>query len=288
MVVSSFAPAKINLSLQVLCKRQDGYHILNSLVVFADFGDTLELDITKPLGLSVEGMPLGIRGENLVLKAAHNLAQLEPQVKLGHFHLIKRLPIAAGLGGGSADAAAALRLLAEVNGLNLDHPNLFKAAQGTGADVPVCLTSKPRFMGGIGDELGSVLNLTPLFAVLVNPRVEVSTADVFRELNVPTHSSIQHASTKEAMPEFTTNRAELMRWLLTTQNDLQMPAAKLCPEIVRVLSALEVTYQPQIIRLSGSGATCFALYETHVASIEAAYRIETNYTDWWVKATILG
>ena len=287
MVVRSFAPAKINLSLQVLSKRQDGYHILNSLVVFADFGDTLELDNKRPLGLSVEGMPLGVHGENLVLKAARHLMQLEPQVKLGHFHLIKRLPIAAGLGGGSADAAAALRLLAEVNGLNLDHPSIFKAAQSTGADVPVCLTSKPRFMGGIGDELGSVLSLTPLFALLVNPRVEVSTADVFRELNVPTHSPIQRASTQEAMPEFA-NQAELMYWLSTTQNDLQMPAVKLCPEIVRVLSALKATYQPQIIRLSGSGATCFALYETLEASAEAAHRIETAYPDWLVKAAMLG
>jgi 4-diphosphocytidyl-2-C-methyl-D-erythritol kinase len=166
------APAKINLTLHVLGRRADGYHELESLVAFAGTGDTLSLAPAPALDLTVEGPTAGLAGshaDNLVLKAARLLAERVPGLRMGAFHLVKRLPVAAGIGGGSSDAAGALRLLARLNGLPLAHPAVFEAARLTGADVPVCLDPRARMMRGIGEVLGEPLGLPRLFAVLVNP-----------------------------------------------------------------------------------------------------------------------
>ncbi len=182
------APAKVNLTLRVVGRRADGYHDLESLVVFAGVGDRLAFAPARALDLKVRGPTAGAAGnlsDNLVFKAARALADRVPGLKLGRFELSKRLPVAAGLGGGSADAAAALRLLARANRLTLDDPRLIQAARATGADVPVCLDPRPRVMRGIGDVLSAPLDLPRLPAVLVNPGVAVPTKDVFAALALP-------------------------------------------------------------------------------------------------------
>src|SRR5687768_8605080 len=176
------APAKVNLTLHVAGRRSDGLHEIESLVVFSDIADELGLDPLRPRGLEMLG-PLraecGPTADNLVLKAAGALAARVPDLKVGHFALIKRIPVAAGLGGGSADAAAALRLLALANGLEPDDPRLQEAARLTGADVPVCLDPRPRIMRGAGELLSDVLELPPLPSVLVHPGVALPTKEVF-------------------------------------------------------------------------------------------------------------
>ena len=182
------APAKVNLTLRVLGRRADGYHELESLVAFAGVGDALTFAPGDALTLTVSGPTAPAAGDsadNLVLKAARALAERIAGLTLGRFALSKRLPVAAGLGGGSADAAAALRLLAQANGIALDDPRLMQAAQATGADVPVCLDPRPRLMRGVGDVLSAPLDLPRLFAVLINPGVAVSTREVFAALNLP-------------------------------------------------------------------------------------------------------
>jgi 4-diphosphocytidyl-2-C-methyl-D-erythritol kinase len=181
------APAKVNLTLRVIGRRADGYHDIESLVAFAAVGDTLTFTPGQSLELAVRGPTAVASGEvtdNLVLKAARGLAERVEGLKVGRFILSKRLPVAAGLGGGSADAAAALRLLARANAITLDDPRLMAAARATGADVPVCLDPRPRLMRGIGDILSDPLDLPRLPAVLVNPRVAVPTKDVFAALRV--------------------------------------------------------------------------------------------------------
>ncbi len=176
------APAKVNLTLRVAGRRSDGLHEIESLVVFSDIVDELGLDPLRPRGLEMLG-PLraecGPTADNLVLKAAGALAARVFDLKIGHFALIKRIPVAAGLGGGSADAAAALRLLAQANGLGPDDPRLHEAARVTGADVPVCLDPRPRIMRGAGEVLSAVVKLPPLPSVLVNPVVAMPTRQVF-------------------------------------------------------------------------------------------------------------
>src|SRR5215471_4945604 len=176
------APAKVNLTLRVIGRRADGYHEIESLVAFADVGDTLTFSPGGAVALSVAGPTAAAAGQiadNLVLKAARALAERVERLKLGGFALSKRLPVAAGLGGGSADAAAALRLLARANGLALDDLRLMQAARATGADVPVCLDPRARLMRGIGEILSAPLPLPRLHALLVNPGVAVPTKLVF-------------------------------------------------------------------------------------------------------------
>jgi 4-diphosphocytidyl-2-C-methyl-D-erythritol kinase len=175
------APAKVNLTLRVLGRRGDGYHEIESLVAFADFGDRLSFSRGGNLSLTTRGPSAAQAGpgeDNLVLKAARALAA-RPDIALGAFRLDKRLPVGAGLGGGSADAGAALRLIARANGLARDDPLLFTAARATGADVPVCLDPRARIMRGVGEVLSSPLALPPLAAVLVNPAVTLATKAVF-------------------------------------------------------------------------------------------------------------
>ena len=182
VLLADHAPAKVNLTLRVLARRADGYHELESLVVFADFGDRLSFSRGGDLVLTVHGpsaAAAGEGGDNLVYKAARALAARRPGLALGAFDLDKRLPVAAGLGGGSSDAAAALRLLAEANGIARDDADLHAAARATGADVPVCLDPRPRIMRGIGERLSAPLALPPLPAVLVNPGVALPTKAVF-------------------------------------------------------------------------------------------------------------
>jgi 4-diphosphocytidyl-2-C-methyl-D-erythritol kinase len=282
------APAKVNLTLRVLGRRPDGYHDLESLVVFADFGDRLSFVRDGELSLTVRGPNAAQAGEgadNLVLKAATALAALEPAVGLGAFHLDKALPVAAGIGGGSADAAAALRLLAKANGLAPEHPALFAAARSTGADVPVCLDPRPRIMRGIGEVLSPPLSLPALPAVLVNPGVALTTKAVFARWTAPAAPAA--ALDVAAIAELE-NRDALLQLLATQANDLEAPAIALAPVIADVLAALRALAGCGLARMSGSGATCFAIFASASAARAAAKAVHDHYPHWWVQACVLG
>ena len=206
------APAKINLTLRVVGRRADGYHDIESLVVFAGVGDTLTFAPARALALKVDGptaAAAGTIGDNLVFKAASALAERVEGLKLGRFALTKRLPVAAGVGGGSSDAAAALRLLARANRIALDDARLMEAARVTGADVPVCLDPRPRMMRGIGEILSGPVALPKLPAVLVNPRVAVPTKDVFTALR--DHLQARKSATSARRPALPSSRARVGR-----------------------------------------------------------------------------
>jgi 4-diphosphocytidyl-2-C-methyl-D-erythritol kinase len=282
------APAKVNLSLRVLGRRSDGYHEIESLVAFAQFGDRLSFSPADGLTLAVNGptaAQAGDTGSNLVLKAAREIAARRDGLTLGAFHLNKHLPVAAGLGGGSADAGAALRLLARANGLTLDDPQLCAAARATGADVPVCLDPRPRIMRGIGDILSDPLSLPPLPAVLANPGVPMATKEVFAGL-APASASSPPADF--AAPANLSTQDGLLRFLGVRPNDLERPAIALAPVIADVLSALGALAGCRLARMSGSGATCFGLFPTASAAAEAGQVLSAGHPQWWIRATTLG
>jgi 4-diphosphocytidyl-2-C-methyl-D-erythritol kinase len=278
------APAKINLTLRVLGRRADGYHDIESLVAFAGVGDALTFTPGGDLALTVGGPTAAAAGDvadNLVLKAAHALAERVAGLRLGRFTLSKRLPVAAGLGGGSADAAAALRLLARANALAPDDPRLMQAARATGADVPVCLDPHTRLMRGIGDILSDPLDLPRLFALLVNPGVAVATADVFAALAAPPAGQTAPA----AQP---LGPAALLAEIASGRNDLEAPAIELEPAIADVLAVLRKLPGCRLARMSGSGPTCFGLFDSSRAASAAARTLRVGYPAWWVRATVLG
>lgn len=286
--LSEAAPAKINLTLRVTGRRADGYHELCSLVCFAETGDELCLSGGPELALSVEGetaAQAGTVADNLVLKAARALQSRVPGLKAGHFHLTKRLPVAAGLGGGSADAAAALRLLARRNEIAPTDPRLMEAALATGADVPVCLDPRPRLMRGIGEILSGPLALPALDAVLVNPHVACPTGPVFQALRGFSTGADPVAALFEKTDA--PDKAALIEALRQSDNDLEAPALSLVPVIGDVLGALRATADCTLARMSGSGATCFGLYETTYAAEIAAMRIRPHYPGWWIERTTL-
>jgi 4-diphosphocytidyl-2-C-methyl-D-erythritol kinase len=280
------APAKVNLTLRVLGRRADRYHDIESLVVFADIGDALTFTPGSALALEVSGpsaAAAGETGDNLVLKAADTLGQRVAGLQLGAFALSKRLPVAAGLGGGSSDAAAALRLLAHANGIALDDPRIMQVARSTGADVPVCLDPRPRVMRGIGDILSAPLDLPKLHAVLVNPGVAVPTKMVFAALNLDATPPTSNASA-----QWPSNPADLVAVLAKDRNDLEAPAIELQPVIAALLAVLRNLPGCRLARMSGSGATCFGLFDTSVAAAAAARTLRVGYPDWWVEPTTLG
>lgn len=282
------APAKVNLTLRVLGRRADGYHEIESLVVFAACGDRLTLAPGGELALEVNGpraAQAGAVGDNLVLRAARALAARIPGITLGSFALGKELPVAAGLGGGSADAAAALRLLARANDLKRDDPRLYEAARATGADVPVCLEPRPRVMRGVGERLSAPVDMPLLDAVLVNPGVAVSTKDVFAKWSSAPKSAA--SSETAALAKITDYRALLS--LLTAQpNDLEAPAVALAPVIADVLAALRALAGCGLARMSGSGATCFGLFSSSSAAAAAAEALRAKHPGWWINQTKLG
>jgi 4-diphosphocytidyl-2-C-methyl-D-erythritol kinase len=282
------APAKINLTLRVIGRRADGYHDIESVVAFADLCDRLSLTPTDELALAVVGPgagQTGIDAENLVLKASRALAARVAGIKLGAFRLEKHIPVAAGLGGGSTDAAAALRLLAQINNLATDDPRLLEAAGATGADVPVCLDPRPRLMRGIGDILSAPLLLPRLSAVLANPGVALSTKLVFSGW---THSAHPAQPLDPAVLAMMQNEEQLLDWLAGQPNDLEAPAIALAPAIAEVLAALRILPSCRLARMSGSGATCFALFSSAAQSAAAAEILRAKFPQWWVAETTLG
>jgi len=284
--------AKVNLSLRVVGRRADGYHDLESVVAFADCADRLTLEPGGELKLATTG-PLaaacGDNSDNLVFKAAKLLAEAVPNLKLGAFALDKVLPVAAGIGGGSADAAAALRLLARLNDLALDDPRLRKVALATGADVPVCVFSRACDMTGVGEQL-LPLKLPSMPCVMVNPRVPVATKDVFQELGLRNGELLVGATSVLGAPAWPEEGGSIADWvavLETVPNDLEAPALRIEPVIGEVLDALRDSPGVKLARMSGSGATCFAIYAAPADAHAAAERIRRDHPGWWVHAGTL-
>ncbi len=288
------APAKINLTLEIRGRRSDGYHELESLVAFARVGDRLRLVPGETLALDLRG-PLAAAlcgaSDNLVLKAVRELAARIEGLTLGRFELWKRLPVAAGIGGGSSDAAAALRLMARVNALGPDDPRLAEAACATGADVPVCMRARARLVRGIGEDLSDPLDLPKLSAVLVNPAIALATKNVFAAF-----SSRPSSTTRDAMPDrpaldaaaIPRGRGELVAQLRLRNNDLEQAAISLAPVVAEVLAELRALPECELARMSGSGATCFAIFRTARAALAAARALRAAHRHWWVCATVLG
>jgi 4-diphosphocytidyl-2-C-methyl-D-erythritol kinase len=282
------APAKINLTLHVTGRRADGWHTLESLVALSRGGDTLSLAEGEPLSLSVEGPGAAASGsieDNLVLRAARHFAQIYPGAKLGAFHLVKRLPVAAGLGGGSSDAAAALRLLARANAVALDDTGLSEAARLTGADVPVCLIGRARMMRGVGDELGPLLALPPLIGLLVNPGEPVATKEVFSLMKIAPGTATGFGGHPELYPNMPPDA--LIAALRKGRNDMEAAACLLAPVIGDLLAVLGAARGCLLARMSGSGATCFALFKDCRSGARAVKAILRAHPSWWAKTCVL-
>jgi 4-diphosphocytidyl-2-C-methyl-D-erythritol kinase len=284
VLLSESARAKINLTLRVVGRRADGYHELESLVFFADLADTLTLQPGPVSSIDVSGpfaQASGDPSDNLVLKAQRVLAESVGGLKGGRFALDKRIPVAAGIGGGSADAAAALRLLARLNALDIDDARLMLAALRTGADVPVCLASRACLMTGVGERLSPPLDLPPLHAVLVNPRVALSTRDVF---SVYAAHPITGAPLPHDVPRDLT---ALIAYLHANGNDLTEAAISRAPVVADVLDALGAQPGALLSRMSGSGSTCFALFSNAAETKAAAAQLGAAHSEWWVAPAVL-
>jgi 4-diphosphocytidyl-2-C-methyl-D-erythritol kinase len=270
-VVEAFVPAKVNLTLHVTGQREDGYHLLDSLVVFADIGDRIAIRPAETTTLRVEGpMSAGVPTDetNLVVRAAHFMGVSADIL------IEKNLPNAAGLGGGSGDAAATLRVLSGLSGKPIP-----ENAIQLGADVPICLLCRSARVRGIGNEIEEVTGLPPLYAVLVNPNRPVPTSRVFQGLKTR-----QNPPMPDPIPA-TDNPAVLIEWLQQTRNDLEQPAIEAEPVIRQVFETLEVTPGCLLARMSGSGGTCFGLYADAETAGSAAGRLRESNPGWWVAAT---
>jgi 4-diphosphocytidyl-2-C-methyl-D-erythritol kinase len=282
------APAKVNLSLRVRAKTDDGYHVLESLVGFADIGDRLHLAASKaPSTVEVSGEFSGaLTGmapqDNLILRAIAALEQARGQALNTHVVLEKNLPVAAGLGGGSADAAAALRGVMQLYGVPRKAPELAEMALSLGADVPVCLASAPAWMTGIGERLTALPDFPAADIILVNPRVRMPTAEVFAALQAP-----QDGQSAQPIPDGWSDLAALCDFLLAQGNDLQNGAISLAPVIADCVSALHHA-GAKFAAMSGSGASCFALCEAgQGAHVGAAYRAQRGQ-DWVQVGRLIG
>lgn len=278
------APAKVNLSLRVLGVRTDGYHDIESLVAFAGISDWLGFEPSSTLALAIEGSNTGAAGppgDNLVLRAARALESRVPGLVLGRFRLVKRLPTAAGLGGGSTDAAAALRWLADANGFAPDDPRIAEAAAATGADVPVCLNARAQMVAGVGHAVSPPIVLPPIFAVLANPRVAAATGAVFEAYDAEPHAPADPAA------DFDADKAVTIEALAPSSNDLELAACKIAPAIRDVLVELSRLPSAKLVRMSGSGATCFALFDHPKPAAAGAIRILAKRPEWWAVATAL-
>jgi 4-diphosphocytidyl-2-C-methyl-D-erythritol kinase len=272
-VSAELAPAKVNLALHVTGRRADGYHLLDSLVVFPRLGDLVEAEPAPRLSLAIDGpfaRDLDAGAGNLVLRAA---ALLRAPGRGAALRLTKSLPVASGLGGGSADAAATLRLLA---GLWRAPLPALDAVLSLGADVPACLSGRACRMGGIGERLDP-LHLPPFWVVLANPGVPVATGAVFAGLGRRDNPGLP------GTPRFVGAEA-LFAWLAAQRNDLEPPAVALAPAIADTSAALAAQPGCRLARMSGSGATCFGLFAAGPPALAAADALRRARPAWWVAA----
>lgn len=277
------APAKVNLYLHVTGRRPDGFHLLDSLVAFAGIGDTLEVEPADSLSLRVDGptaalLPEG--GDNIVLTAARALAARAGIAPRAALRLTKRLPVAAGIGGGSADAAATLTGLCRLWTLSPPPAEMDALALSLGADVPVCLAGRPTAMAGIGEHLTPAPALPPAWLVLVNPREALSTPAVFKA---------RHGCFSDPMPLETrpTDARALAALLARRRNDLTAAAVSLVPAVGEALALLAAQPDCLLARMSGSGATCFGLFAAEAGATAAAKTLAEVKPGWWAVAAPL-
>lgn len=273
------APAKINLFLHVGNRRADGFHPLQSLAVFTDMGDRLAFEPAPALSLKVQGpFSAGLEGEgdNLVLRAARALGNGAAAITL-----TKNLPVASGIGGGSSDAAAALRGLRRLWNLDTDDAALQALAAGLGSDIPVCVEAAASFMEGRGEILRAAQAMPRIAMLLVNPGVAVPTKDVFAALE--TRSGVEMALPQGRFSD----TADLLRFLETTRNDLEPPARTLQPVIGTVLTAIAALPGALFTRMSGSGATCFGIFPDDDCCVRAAKALKAAHADWWIAPTFV-
>lgn len=288
-VIHEFAPAKINLTLEVLGKRADGYHELSSLVAFAGEGDVLTLDTSLPVGVTTSGpFATSIAGANLIDTTLNLISRAAPGLQLGAVHLEKNLPVAAGIGGGSADAAALIRAVQGANphaGSDVDWTAL---AVRIGADVPVCLASRLSWMCGLGERVAPLQFASPLSlpAVIVNPLVPVpadKTAQVFRALR---SGALPENGVGAELPEIA-DAGALAAAVRAGRNSLEKPCREIVPAVAQVLQALAELPGSTLARMSGGGPTCFALFGDSAAASAAAAQLKEQHPQWWVRATAL-
>jgi 4-diphosphocytidyl-2-C-methyl-D-erythritol kinase len=284
MPVEELAPAKINLDLHVTGRRADGYHELDSLTAFAAFGDRVTVHEHDRLELVLSGPfagPLAAEPDNLVLRAARRLAACAGRAPAVRITLDKRLPVAAGLGGGSADAAAALRGLNRLWRLRMAPADLAVLAASLGADVPVCLAGRTARMRGVGERIEPWNGLPPLAVLLVNPNLPLATAAVFGALE-----AIGERVERAWPPP--RHADAFVAWLRAGANHLEAPAMRLLPQICDVLTGLAAQESCTLARMSGSGATCFGLFASAAARDAAAAAIGRARPGWWLAATTIG
>ena len=281
------ARAKLNLTLEVLGRRPDGFHEIQSLVAFAGVSDNVELTSGNRLELAVDGpFAVALGGDNLITRAAEAAKAANPELRLGRFRLDKVLPVAAGLGGASADAAAALRLIARANGGIPSEAELTEFATKLGSDVSVCLKSKPAMITGRGENVELVRGFPSCGVLFANPRVPLATAVVYGSLNAKPLASLP--AQKPQLLQFDESFEKLIAYILPRGNHLEPPAAHLVPEVREVLAALSALPGARVPRLSGSGPTCFALFATEDEAIQAAAILSAQCPAWWVAASSLG
>lgn len=293
-VIAELARAKINLTLKVRGRRPDGYHEIESLIVFADVSDAVRLAPGERTGLHVSGpFAAAIAGPNLVETALARLAEAEPRLVLGSVALEKRLPVAAGIGGGSADAAAVLRAVRRANSALADAVDWGGIAASLGADVPVCLSDRPAFIWGAGERIEALADVPRLHAVLVNPLAGVpdgKTARVFARLGALPAAAREAGAAGHALqvPGGFEDATALIDYMRTHGNDLAVPAAVVVPEIAQVAAALTAAPHCLLSGLSGAGPTCYGIFATTEQAAAAAASLRQSRPDWWVAASVLG
>lgn len=280
-MLSAKAPAKLNLSLHVCGKRADGYHLLDSLVVFTQWGDTLSVALSDTLELHQAGpfaSHTGSQSDNIVLRAARALQNFANISNGASVWLDKQIPVGAGLGGGSSDAASTLQLLCRLWNVVPPQAELEALAIRLGADVPACLAATPLRMQGVGEQITPVVNLPELWVLLVNAGHSLLTADVYRAY-VP-HDYIPAPQMPPAP-----DSASLIEYLLACRNDLEPAALSLCPEIAVVLEQIVQNEGCLLARMCGSGATCFGLFTSEEVMQQAAQKMHKQKPGWWITPT---
>lgn len=283
-LMQAVAPAKLNLSLHVHGKRADGYHELESLVAFTQFGDVLSFAAAETLSLTTSGEFAGGAGDNehnLVMRAARALQHETSTVHGASIQLQKNIPVGAGLGGGSSDAAVTLKMLRALWGVAVPDSVLHDIAASLGADVPMCIAAKPLIARGRGEQLSPLpYDLPPLFAVLVYPQVALATAAVFGAYTAPDH-----------LPKIAWNALgthSILPSLSLAKNSLQRAAISQCSAVGEILIALETSvHQPELVRMSGSGSCCFALFNDASRAQACVADIKKRYPQWWVASSAL-
>ncbi len=281
MRIEALAPAKLNLTLHVTGRRADGLHLLDSLVCFVSVGDRISIETGQEPGLNIHGPfadaldgGAACQGGNLVSRALETLQDVPPL----RIRLEKNLPVAAGIGGGSSDAAAVLRAAALLPGVEVEPAEMMQRAALLGADVPVCLAGVPARMRGIGERIDPLARPLPeAWMVLANPGVRVATPAVFAALN-----QRENPPMPDDLPRFGDVR-DLAAFIEAQRNDLEPPALSLAPLIGDVLAALRGAPGCRVARMSGSGGTCFGLFDNREAAEAAALKLRSDRPDWWVE-----